>query len=125
MEEQKGYQTHYLMVGLELLHRMTGRDDVAEVYRRAVDWFCGYPDPLNAEFALQQRYGGIICRHLAYAYQLTGEQKYLEIGRTVLRRLIEDQDWSDDPKASGRSGIDPDDNKPALFWCAIFLGKTE
>ena len=51
MEEQKGYQTHYLMVGLELLHRMTGRDDVAEVYRRAVDWFCGYPDPLNAEFA--------------------------------------------------------------------------
>ena len=77
MEEQKGYQTHYLMVGLELLHRMTGQEDVAEVYRRAVDWFCGYPDPLNAEFALQQRYGGIICRHLAYAYQLTGERKYL------------------------------------------------
>ena len=85
MEEQKRYQTHYLMIGLELLHRMTGRDDVAEVYRRAVDWFCGYPDPLNAEFALQQRYGGVICRHLAYAYQLTEERKYLEIGRAVLR----------------------------------------
>ena len=80
MEEQKGYQTHYLMVGLELLHRMTGRDDVAEVYRRAVDWFCGYPDPLNAEFALQQRYGGIICRHLAYAYQLTGERNIWRLG---------------------------------------------
>jgi hypothetical protein len=45
LSEQKGYQTHYLMIGLELLHRMTGRQDVAEVYRRAVDWFCGHPNP--------------------------------------------------------------------------------
>ena len=123
MEEQKGYQTHYLMVGLELLHRMTGRDDVAEVYRRAVDWFCGYPDPLNAEFALQQRYGGIICRHLAYAYQLTGERKYLEIGRTVLRRLIEDQDWSDDPKRRGAVELTPMTVSLLFFGVPYFLGK--
>ena len=122
MEEQKGYQTHYLMVGLELLHRMTGRDDVAEVYRRAVDWFCGYPDPLNAEFALQQRYGGIICRHLAYVYQLTGERKYLEIGRTVLRRLIEDQDWSDDPKRRGAVELSPMTVSLLFFGVPFFLG---
>ena len=123
MEEQKGYQTHYLMVGLELFHRTTGRDDVAEVYRRAVNWFCGYPDPLNAEFALQQRYGGIICRHLAYAYQLTGEPKYLEIGRTVLRRLIEDQDWSDDPKRRGAVELSPMTVSLLFFGVPFFLGK--
>ena len=123
IEEQKGYQTHYLMVGLELLHRMTGREDVAEVYRRAVDWFCGYPDPLNAEFALGQRYGGIICRHLAYAYQLTGERKYLEIGRTVLRRFIEDQDWSDDPKRRGAVELSPMTVSLLFFGVPFFLGK--
>ena len=123
MAEQKGYQTHYLMVGLELLHRMTGRADVAEVYRRAVDWFCGYPDPLNAEFALQQRYGGIICRHLAYAYQLTGERKYLEIGREVLRDLIEGQDWSDDPKRRGAVELTPMTISLLFFGVPYFLGK--
>ena len=123
IEEQKGYQTHYLMIGLELLHRMTGREDVAEVYRRAVDWFCGYPDPLNAEFALGQRYGGIICRHLAYAYQLTGERKYLEIGRAVLRRLIEDQDWSDDPKRRGAVELSPMTVSLLFFGVPFFLGK--
>ena len=122
MEEQKGYQTHYLMVGLELLHRMTGQADVAEVYRRAVDWFCGYPDPLNAEFALQQRYGGIICRHLAYIYQLTGEQKYLEIGRTVLRDLIEGQDWSDDPRRQGAVELTPMTISLLFFGVPYFLG---
>ncbi len=121
MEEQKGYQTHYLMVGLELLHRMTGRDDVAEVYRRAVDWFCGYPDPLNAEFALQQRYGGIICRHLAYAYQLTGERKYLEIGRIVLRDLIEGQNWGDDPKRRGAVELTPMTVSLLFFGVPYFL----
>jgi hypothetical protein len=123
MEEQKGYQTHYLMIGLELLHRMTGRDDVAEVYRRAVDWFCGYPDPLNAEFAMQQRYGGVICRHLAYAYQLTGERKYLEIGRAVLRRLIDDQDWSDDPRRRGAVELTPMTVSLLFFGVPFFLGK--
>ncbi len=123
MEEQKGYQTHYLMVGLELLHRMTGRADVAEVYRRAVDWFCGYPDPLNAEFALQQRYGGIICRHLAYAYQLTSERKYLEIGRIVLRDLIEGQDWSDDPRRWGAVELTPMTISLLFFGVPFFLGK--
>ena len=123
MEEQKGYQTHYLMIGLELLHRMTGRDDVAEVYRRAVDWFCGYPDPLNAEFAMQQRYGGVICRHLAYAYQLTGEPKYMEIGQAVLRRLIEGQDWSDDPRRRGAVELTPMTVSLLFFGVPFFLGK--
>ena len=122
MEEQKGYQTHYLMVGLELLHRMTGREDVAAVYRRAVDWFCGYPDPLNAEFALQQRYGGIICRHLAYAYQLTDDRKYLEIGRRVLRDLIDGQDWSDDPKRQGAVELTPMTISLLFFGVPYFLG---
>ena len=101
LSEQKGYQTHYLMIGIELFHRMTGRADVAEVYRRAVDWFCGFPEGPHAETAIAQRYGGVICRHLAYAYRLTGNRQYLEIGREVLRGLIADQDWSDDPMKRG------------------------
>ena len=60
---------------------MTGRGDVAECYRRAVDWFCGGPGALDADFALEQQYGGILCRHLGYAYRLTGERGYLEVGR--------------------------------------------
>ena len=64
-EEQKGYQTHYLMVGLELLHRMTGRADVAEVFVRAVDWFCGGKGVFDAEFARAQSYHGVLCGSLA------------------------------------------------------------
>jgi hypothetical protein len=60
VEEQKGYQTHYLLIGLELLHRLTGREDVADVYRRAVDWFCGYPEVFNTDFALKEHYCGIL-----------------------------------------------------------------
>ena len=47
------YQTHYLLIGIELLHRMTGRADVAEVYRRAVDWF------MEAHHT-RHHYGGIL-----------------------------------------------------------------
>ena len=54
-EEQKGYQTHYLMVGLELLHRMTGRADVAEVFVRAVDWFCGGKGGLRRRLCLRPK----------------------------------------------------------------------
>ncbi len=116
LSEQKGYQTHYLMIGLELLHRLTGRKDVAEVYRRAVDWFCGHPGPLNAQTAIQQRYGGVICRHLAYAYRLTGDRKYLEIGRAVLRHLISEQDRSDDPRRRGAVGLSP------MYLSLLFFG---
>ena len=115
LSEQKGYQTHYLMVGLELLHRMTARQDVAEVYRRAVDWFCGHPS-LNAQTAIQQRYGGIICRHLAYAYRLTGDRQYLDIGRAVLRHLINEQDKSDDPRRRGAVGLSP------MYLSLLFFG---
>ena len=76
-EEQKGYQTHYLLIGVELLHRLTGREDVA--YVRAVDWFCGGPGSTRPDFALSQHYYGIVCRHLAYAWRLAGHRPYLEI----------------------------------------------
>ncbi|MCZ6675873.1 MAG: glycoside hydrolase family 127 protein [Candidatus Poribacteria bacterium] len=124
-EEQKGYQTHYLMIGLELLHRMTGREDVAAVYCRAVDWFCGYPAPLNAETALQQRYGGVLCRHLAYAYQLTGKREYLEIGQAVLQRLIEDQDWSDDLRRRGAVELSPTTVSLLFFGVPYLLGRLQ
>ena len=124
-EEQKGYQTHYLMIGLELLHRITSRADVAEVYCRAVDWFCGYPGPLNAEAALQQHYGGIICRHLGYAYHLTGNRQYLEIGRTVLQQLIADQDWGDDPKRHGAVSLSPMNISLLFFGVPYFLEKLQ
>jgi hypothetical protein len=122
VSEQKGYQTHYLLVGLELLHRLTGREDVEEVYRRAVDWFCGYPDALNAGKAIQERYGGVLCRHLGYAYRLTGNVKYLEIGRAVLQVLIESQDWGDDPKRRGAVEMSPMHISLLFFGVPYLLG---
>ena len=106
-EEQKGYQTHYLLIGVELLHRLTGREDVAAAYVRAVDWFCGGPGSTDPEFALSQHYYGIVCRHLAYAWRLTGRESYLEIARAVLERLMQMQDRSDDPKRRGSVGMSP------------------
>ena len=114
--EQKGYQTHYLMIGLELLHRLTGRTDVAECYVRAVDWFCGGPGVFDSEMAWKQRYGGVLCRHLSYAYRLTGERGYLEVGQHLLRRLAESQDWSDDPKRRGAVGLSP------MYLSLLFFG---
>ncbi|MYF18009.1 MAG: hypothetical protein F4215_11705, partial [Gemmatimonadetes bacterium] len=114
--DQKGYQTHYLMIGLELLHRLTGRTDVAKCYLRAVDWFCGGPDVFDPEMAWKQRYGGVLCRHLSYAYRLTGERGYLEVGRHLLRRLAESQDWSDDPKRRGAVGLSP------MYLSLLFFG---
>ncbi len=112
--EQKGYQTHYLMIGLELLHRMTGRADVATVYCRAVDWFCG--QNFDAETAIQHSYGGIVCRHLAHAYRLRKNPRYLKVGRAVLQHLIALQDWSDDPKRRGSVGLSP------MYVSLLFFG---
>ena len=106
-EEQKGYQTHYLMIGLELMHRMTGRDDVAETYRRGVDWFCGFPDTFASDRPLKEHYGGILCRHLGYSYRLTGDHRYLETGLEILKQLIDAQDWSDDPRKRGSIDMNP------------------
>ncbi len=106
-EEQKGYQTHYLMIGLELMHRMTGREDVAETYRRGVDWFCGFPDTFASDRPLKEHYGGILCRHLGYACRLTGDNRYLETGMKILKQLIEAQDWSDDPRKRGSIDMNP------------------
>jgi hypothetical protein len=115
-DQQKGYQTHYLLIGIELLHRITGRNDVAEIYRRAVDWFCGYPDELNADFAFGQHYGGIICRHLGYAYRLSGDKRYLEIGKVILQKLMNLQNWSDDPKRHGAVLMSP------MYLSLFFFG---
>jgi len=122
-EEQKGYQTHYLMIGLELLHRMTGREEVARVYCRAVDWFCG--NAFDAGFALQQHYGGILCRHLGYAYRLTGEQRYLQVGQQVLRHLIESQDHSEDARKRGAVGLSPMYVSLLFFGVPYFLGALQ
>ncbi|MBM3278045.1 MAG: hypothetical protein FJY95_08180 [Candidatus Handelsmanbacteria bacterium] len=113
-EEQKGYQTHYLMIGLEMLHRLTEREEVAQVYLRAVDWFCG--NSFDAGFAVRQHYGGIICRHLGYAWRLSGERRYLEMGRAVLRHLIESQDHSEDTRKRGAVGLSP------MYVSLLFFG---
>ena len=105
--EQKGYQTHYLMIGLELMHRMTGRKDVAETYRRGVDWFCGFPDTFASDRPLKEHYGGILCRHLAYAHRLSGDSRYLETGLKILEQLIDAQDWSEDPRKRGSIDMNP------------------
>ena len=120
--EQKGYQTHYLMIGLELMQRMSGRRDVAEVYQRAVDWFCGGPGQFDAEFALKEHYNGVLCRHLGRAYQLSGERRYLEVGQRILQSLIEAQDWSDDPRKRGAVAMNPTAFSLLFFGVPLLLG---
>ena len=119
--EQRGYQTHYLMIGLERLHRITRRSDVAAVYVRAVDWFCGGPDRRNSGEAWRHVGCGILCRHLAYAWRLSGDRAYLEIGRDLLRRLVEQQNWSDDPRFRGALGMSPTDLSYCLFGVPSLL----
>ena len=122
-EEQKGYQTHYLMIGLELMHRMTGREDVAETYLRGVDWFCGYPDTFASDRPYSEHYGGILCRHLGYARHLTGDHRYLETGMKILRQLIKAQDWSDDPRKRGSIDMNPTCLSLLFFGVPGFLAK--
>lgn len=114
--DQKGYQTHYLMIGLELMHRMTGRDDVAQVYLRAVDWFCGGVGQADVAFATSQTYGGVLCRHLAYASRLTGEPRYLELGQALLQDLLDRQDRSDNDFKRGSVGMSP------MYLSLLFFG---
>lgn len=121
-EEQKGYQTHYLLVGLERLHRMTERTDVAEVFVRAVNWFCGGPDVFNAEAACAQSYHGVLCGSLAYAWRLTGKQGYLTVGRAVLAELIAQQDWSDRPDYRGAVAMHPTALSLVFFGVPPLLG---
>lgn len=120
--EQKGYQTHYLMVGLERLHRMTERADVAEVFVRAVDWFCGGQDAFDAEVACAQSYHGVLCGSLAYAWRLTGKRGYLEVGRAVLAELSAQQDWSDRPDYRGAVAMHPTALSLVFFGVPPLLG---
>ena len=120
-EEQKGYQIHYLMVGLERMHRMTGREDVAGTYLRGVDWFCGYPDTFSSDRPFEEHYGGVLCRHLGYAYRLTGDGRYLETGKSILEGLIDAQDWSDDPRKRGSIGMNPTSLSLLFFGVPSFL----
>ena len=122
-EEQKGYQTHYLMVGLELMHRITGRRDVAETYLRGVGWFCGFPDTLASDRPFKEHYRGILCRHLGYAYRLTGDSRYLETGMKILELLINAQDWSDDPRKRGSVGMSPMHLSLLFFGVPGFLAE--
>ena len=123
-EEQKGYQTHYLMIGLELMHRITGREDVAETYRRGVDWFCGFPDTFASDRPLQEHYGGILCRHLGYAFRLTGDRRYLETGLEILQQIIDAQDWSDDPRRRGSIDMNPSNLSLLFFGVPGFLAEV-
>ena len=105
--EQKGYQTHYLLIGLELMHRLTGRDDVAQTYLHAVDWFCGGPEAFSTDHALGQHYYGILCGSLARAYSLTDQKRYLAVGQAILRHLRSAQDWSENPNRRGAVAMTP------------------
>ncbi len=120
-EEQKGYQTHYLMIGLELMLHLTGRRDVAETYLRGVNWFCGFPDTFASDRPFEEHYGGILCRHLGYAYCLTGDDRYLETGMKILKLLIDAQDWSDDPRKRGSIGMNPTSLSLLFFGVPSFL----
>ena len=120
--EQKGYQTHYLMVGLEKLHRLTGREDVAQVIVRAVDWFCGGKGVFDADFAIVQSYHGVLCGELAYAWRLTGERAYLEVGQKVLAEQIAAQDWSDNLDYRGSVGMHPTALSLLFFGVPFLLG---
>ena len=121
-EEQKGYQSHYLLVGIERLHRLTGRDDVAQVFVKAVDWFCGGPDIFDADHAIAQGYHGVVCGELAYAWRLTGEQRYLEVGRRVLAYEMGQQDWSDNLDYRGAVAMHPTGLSLLFFGVPFLLG---
>ena len=123
-EEQKGYQTHYLMIGLELMHRMTGRRDVAETYKRGVDWLCGFPNTFSSDRPLKEHYGGILCRHLGYAHRVTGDTRYLETGMEILKQLIDAQDWSDDPRMRGSINMSPTYLSLLFFGVPVFLAEV-
>ena len=124
-EEQKGYQTHYLLIGLELMHRMTGRSDVAETYSRGVDWLCGYPDTFSSDRPLKEHYGGILCRHLGYAHRVTGDTRYLETGMEILKQLIDAQDWSDDLRKRGSINMSPTHLSLLFFGVPVFLAELQ
>ena len=100
-KELKGYQTHYLLIGLERFHKLTSLPDVADCYLRAVDWFCGGREVFDSEHALRHNYYGALCGSLAYAYSLSGDIRYVKVGRIILRCMHEEQDWSDDPCRRG------------------------
>ena len=100
-EELKGYQIHYLLIGLEKFHKLTCSSDVADCYLRAVDWFCGGREVFDSAHALLHNYYGALCGSLAYAYLLSEDIRYLKVGRIILRYLLDQQDWSEDPSRRG------------------------
>ncbi len=52
----------------------------------------------------------------AMCFKLTGERGYLEVGRVLLVRLAESQDWSDDPRKRGAVGMSP------MYLSLLFFG---
>ena len=46
-------------------------------------------------------YYGALCGSLAYAYLLSEDIRYLKVGRIILRYLLDQQDWSEDPSRRG------------------------
>jgi hypothetical protein len=120
LDQQKGYQTHYLMVGLEEFHRLTERSDVTDVYLRAVNWFCGNTDPHDMAVVQREHYGGILCCHLAYAWRLTGDRRYLETGRALLDWLIDQHRPNDDVAYHGPAQVNGM-TISLIFWGVPYL----
>ena len=118
-EEQKGYQSHYLLIGVELLHRLTGRQDVAAAYVRAVDWFCGGPGSTGPEFALSQHYYGIVCR--APGLRLAPHRPRVLPGDRPRRPRAAHADAGPErrPQEAGLRGHEPHGPEPAVLRGAV------
>ena len=79
----------------------------------------------DADFACTQSYHGVLCGELAYAWRLTGERNYLEVGQKVLANLIERQNWSDNPDYRGAVEMHPTALSLIFFGVPFLLGALE
>ena len=62
---------------------------------------------------------------MAYAWRLTGERNYLEVGQKVLANLIERQNWSDNPDYRGAVEMHPTALSLIFFGVPFLLGALE
>ncbi len=134
--ELLGYQSHYLLVGLEQYIRLTGREDVKRAFLGQIDWFCAKgPDGWSIDAgrlaarhtrqALAQQYYGIQARECAFAFRLTGDRRYLEVGRAIVEHLMARQDRSDRPLRRGAVLTLHPLVIGTLFWGVPYFLKVE
>ncbi len=78
-----------LLAGLRKVHELTGDESVRETFLKGMDWvyakgrfpdgtlrYIDHPDPAFR----RSRYGGDLREAFGYAYHLTGDPKYIEMG---------------------------------------------